>query len=182
MNGKKHKRSNKMVGLSVLGIVCMMLGLAYASVPLYQLFCQVTGYGGTPQIAEKKFEQKFSNQTIKVRFNSDVNTSLDWKFKPVQRQVQIPLGAETLIAYRAENKGDSEVVGTATFNVTPLKVAQYFNKVDCFCFTKQKLSPGETVDMPVSFYIDPAILDDPNTKEVKTITLSYTFYKAADES
>lgn len=182
MEQSKQQRSNRRIGLSVLGIVCMMLGLAYASVPLYRLFCQVTGYGGTPQVVENEAEHILKGSKIKVRFNGDVNSSLDWKFKPIQKQVEVALGEHTLIAYRAQNLGDQPVIGTATFNVTPLKVAPYFSKIECFCFTEQKLAPGETVDMPVSFYVDPELLNDSNAQEVKTITLSYTFYKAADKS
>jgi len=182
MDKSKQQSSNRRVGLTVVGIVCMMLGLAYASVPLYQLFCKVTGYGGTPQVAENEAEHILKGSKIQVRFNADVNSSLDWKFKPVQKQVEVALGEHALIAYHTENLSDQDIIGTATFNVTPLKVAQYFNKIDCFCFTEQRLSPGESVDMPVSFFVDPAILEDSNAQEVKTITLSYTFYKAKDKS
>lgn len=180
MQTQEQKHKNRKLGLGVLGVVVGMIGLAYASVPLYQLFCQVTGFGGTPQVAEAA-TKPVSERTIKVRFNADVNASLDWHFKPVQREVEVHLGEQALIAYEAENKGVDPVVGTATFNVTPLKAAPYFNKIACFCFTEQKLAAGEAVDMPVSFFVDPAILEDPNTQEVRTITLSYTFFKAPEK-
>jgi len=182
MSAQGQSKRNQYTALTVVGIVVGMLGLAYASVPLYRLFCQVTGYGGTPQIVESQGQGAILDRTIKVRFNADVNSSLDWKFKPIQREVKVRLGEHALIAYAAENNGTDKVVGTATFNVTPLKAAPYFNKVDCFCFTEQELAAGEAVDMPVSFFVDPAILDDPNTQEVTTITLSYTFFKAQDKS
>ncbi len=182
MTEKKHSKRNRFVGLAVVAMVFGMIGLAYASVPLYRLFCQVTGYGGTPQVVGEELEHKVLKQKIKVRFNADVNRALDWQFKPVQNQVEIHIGEETLAFFHALNRSDENITGTATFNVTPLKAAPYFNKVQCFCFTEQKLAPGESADMPVSFYVDPAIMDDPNTQEIKTITLSYTFYRAPEES
>ena len=168
--------------LAVLGVVIAgMGGLAYASVPLYQIFCQVTGYGGTTQVADAESVTEI-DRTMKVRFDATVNPALGWEFAPVQRSVKIKVGENSLAFYQAENLTDEPIVGTATFNVTPDKAGRYFNKVDCFCFTEQVLKPGQKVDMPVSFYIDPSIAEDPNLEDVTTITLSYTFFRADDQS
>jgi len=178
MKQREKVRSNKFLGLSVVILVVSMVGLAYASVPLYRIFCQVTGYGGTPQIASDASGSILKDKLVTVRFNADVNSSLKWSFKPNQKKVKIPLGESYLASYHATNFSDEVITGTAVFNVTPLKAAQYFTKQECFCFTEQTLLPGEEVDMPVTFYVDPEILNDPNVQEVNTITLSYTFYKA----
>ncbi|MCG8509309.1 MAG: cytochrome c oxidase assembly protein [Rhodospirillales bacterium] len=162
-------------------VVAGMIGLAYASVPLYRLFCQVTGFGGTPQIATDETRLPESgpatDRTLTVRFDSTINSALPWRFKPVQRKMTVKAGESMLAFYEAENLSDKAHSGTATFNVTPHKAAPYFVKVDCFCFTEQRLAPGQAVDMPVSFYIDPEILTDENTADVSTITLSYTFFR-----
>lgn len=173
-------RSNARLALTLAGVVFGMVGLSFAMVPLYQLFCQVTGWGGTTQVAET-LPETVSDRTIAVRFNADVNEKLPWSFGPVQREVEVKVGENRLAFYRAKNVGERPVVGTATFNVTPLKAGQYFSKVACFCFTEQKLEPGQEIDMPVSFFVDPAILDDPNLDDVKTITLSYTFFRDLDD-
>lgn len=152
-----------------------MIGLAYASVPLYRIFCQVTGFGGTPQTAE--VSNAVTDVPIKVRFDANVDKKLPWQFEPVQREVTVNIGEESLVFYRAKNVGDKPVTGTATFNVTPLKAGEYFVKIDCFCFEEQILQPGEEVDMPVTFFVDPSILDDKNVQDVKTITLSYSFFE-----
>ncbi len=156
-----------------------MVGLAFASVPLYQLFCQVTGYGGTTRIAEA-LPEAVGERVIKVRFNADLAAGLPWAFQPEQRQVTLRVGEQGLAFFRAENLSDRPIVGTASFNVTPLKAGPYFNKIDCFCFTEQRLAPGESAQLPVSYFIDPAISDDPNLADVMTITLSYTFFEAPD--
>ena len=173
----KTKARNKRVLLSCVAIVGGMIGLSYASVPLYALFCQVTGYGGTTQVATDA-PRDVSEQTIKIRFNADVNSRLPWQFKPEQREMTVKLGEDNLAHYMAENMSVKPITGQAVYNVTPLKAGQYFSKIACFCFDEQTLEPGQRVDMPVSFYVDPAIAEDPNTRDVKTITLSYTFYKA----
>ena len=173
-------RKNARVALTLVGLVFGMVGLSFATVPLYRLFCQVTGWGGTTQVAESAPEV-LSERTIAVRFNADVNDKLPWRFGPVQREVEVQVGENRLAFYRAKNIGEKAVVGTATFNVTPLKAGQYFSKVACFCFTEQRLEPGQEIDMPVSFFVDPAILDDPNLDDVKTITLSYTFFRDLDD-
>ncbi len=175
---------NGKTALVLAGVAAGMVGLAFASVPLYQLFCQVTGFGGTTQRAESPPAQAgviASNRVITVRFNADTAGSLPWQFRPQQTAVRVKVGEESLAFYEARNTSKAPVTGTATFNVTPLKAGQYFVKVECFCFTEQRLAPGKSIDMPVSFYIDPAILKDRNLDDVKTITLSYTFYRAEDD-
>ena len=134
----------------------------------------MTGFGGTTQVAAER-SNTVSDRPIKVRFDA-MTTNIDWAFQPIQRQIELKVGENALAFYRATNRASQPLTGTATFNVTPLKVGSYFSKVECFCFTEQTLGPGETIDMPVAFYVDPAIDEDPNLKDVKTITLSYTFY------
>lgn len=168
-----------------LGLLFILIfgmgGLAYASVPLYKLFCQVTGYGGTTQVAFQP-SSKAIKRDIKIRFDANTNPALDWWFKPTQQSINLAVGENALAFYKAKNRGDQSIVGTATFNVTPEKAGLYFNKVECFCFTEQVLAPQEEVDMPVSFFIDPDIANDPNLDDVTTITLSYTFFRAKDQS
>lgn len=176
-NTDSIKARNKRVLLSCVVVVGGMIGLSYASVPLYKLFCQVTGFGGTTQVAEQA-PVDVSEKTIKVRFNADVNSGLPWQFKPEQREITVRLGEDNLAHYVAENMSVKPITGQAVYNVTPLKAGQYFSKIACFCFDEQTLQPGERVDMPVSFYVDPAIAEDINTQDVKTITLSYTFFKS----
>ncbi len=146
--------------------------------PLYRLFCQVTGFGGTTRLAAAA-PAAAGERVITVRFNADVNRGLPWSFRPAQREVRVRVGEEALVFYVARNDSDVPITGTSTFNVTPDKAGIYFNKVECFCFTEQRLMPGESVDMAVSFFIDPAIVDDPYQDDVKTITLSYTFFRAS---
>ncbi|WP_417804569.1 cytochrome c oxidase assembly protein [Thalassospira lucentensis] len=181
MADQKHadnmKARNKRFLLGCVVVVAGMVGLTYASVPLYALFCQVTGFGGTTQVAHDAPEAA-SEKTIKVRFNADVNSELPWQFKPEQREITVQLGQDNLAHYMAENLSNHPITGQAVYNVTPLKAGQYFSKIACFCFDEQTLDAGERVDMPVSFYVDPEIAEDINTQDVKTITLSYTFYKA----
>lgn len=180
-DGTDNKRSNARVGVMLAGIVVGMVGLSFASVPLYDLFCRVTGFGGTPQIAEDVSVETI-DRTITVRFDASVQPDLKWGFKPVQTSVDIKVGENKLAFYEAVNNSDETVVGTATFNVTPDKAGLYFDKIDCFCFIEQVLKPGERVDMPVSFYIDPEMDKDLKMDGVTTITLSYTFYKSQDQS
>ena len=174
------RRRNAATAAAALGIVVIMGGLAYASVPLYRWFCQVTGFGGTTQVAEAAPEE-LHERSVTVRFNADVNSALPWRFQPVERSVRVRLGEERLAFYRAKNLGDRPVTGTATFNVTPAKAGPYFAKLDCFCFTEQTLAAGRSVDMPVSFYVDPELAGDRNLDDVTTITLSYTFFAAPGE-
>ncbi len=172
----------KLLTATVLfGIVGGMVGLSFASVPLYRLFCQVTGFGGTPNTEAVSGAAEVSETIVTVNFDANVDHDLPWRFKPAQRKVRVRLGEEVLAHYTARNTSDEPVTGTATFNVSPFKAAPYFNKIECFCFTEQTLLPGQEVDMPVLFYVDPAIAEDRNTRDVKLITLSYTFFRSDEE-
>ena len=175
----RNRRSAMMAGAMGLG----MLGLGFAAVPLYEVFCRVTGYAGTTQrVGEAQAATvQATNRVMSVRFDSNVNSALPWSFKPEQAVDHVTVGARDMAIFIATNNSDQPVVGTATFNVTPLLAGQYFNKVQCFCFSEQLLKPGQTMRMPVLYYVDPAILDDPETKDIKEITLSYTFYRSTDE-
>lgn len=173
------RSGNARLGLGLAGVAVGMVGLAFASVPLYDVFCRVTGYGGTPKVVAENTSRQSpaTGGEITVRFDGSVNRDLPWRFHPLQTAVTVPLGQDTLVAYEARNTSDHPIVGTATFNVTPGKAAQYFSKIECFCFTEQRLEPGETVNMPVTFYVDPAILEDEHARDVTAITLSYTFFE-----
>lgn len=173
-------RRNRIMVFSLTLLVAGMLGLSFAAVPLYQVFCQVTGFGGTTQRAEAGSE-KVLERTIKVRFDGNVSKALPWRFHPAQNEVEIRIGENALAFYEAENTSGEPVRGTATFNVTPEAAGYYFNKIECFCFTEQLLKPGERVDMPVNFFIDPGIVDDPDARNITEITLSYTFFPMRDE-
>ncbi len=175
------RRRNARTGVVLAGIVAGMVGLSFASVPLYRLFCQVTGYGGTTQIAAAA-PGAVTERVIKVRFNADIAPGLPWSFKPVQREIALKVGESGLAYYRARNLAAEAVTGTSTFNVTPLKAGRYFSKVQCFCFDEQRLEAGQELDMAVSFFVDPEILSDRNLDEVKTITLSYTFFRAPGDA
>lgn len=175
-------KSRKTVTAVVLfGVAAGMVGLSFASVPLYRLFCQTTGFGGTPRTENVVLPAGATEQRVAVQFDANTNSRLPWDFAPVERRVNVRLGEEVLVHFSAHNRGDKPMVGTATFNVVPEKVAQYFNKIQCFCFSEQLLEPGQTVDMPVTFFVDPAMADDPDTQDVSVITLSYTFYPAGEE-
>ena len=160
---------------SLIGITVGMAMLAYASVPLYRLFCKVTGFGGTTQ-ESPAFTGKILPQTITVRFNADTDMKLPWKFEPIEKHVAVHIGENRLVAFRATNLSNQPTRGTATYNVTPHLAGKYFNKIQCFCFTEQHLGAGATANLPVSFFIDPAIIDDPDLKGLSNITLSYTFF------
>jgi len=168
------RRNRKFAGACV-GMFAMMVGAAYAAVPLYDLFCRVTGFGGTPQVAEAASEMVIDRK-ITIRFDGNVNHDLPWNFKPQQRSVTLKMGETAQLAYLATNTGGEATVGTSTFNVSPPTAGAYFNKLDCFCFTEQALDGGETVEMPVVFFVDPEMDKDPELKSVKEITLSYTFF------
>lgn len=157
-----------------------MIGVSYAAVPLYQLFCQVTGFGGTTQVATQGAD-RILDRTIKVRFDANVSADLPWDFKPVQREVEIKIGEIKTISYLAKNIFSSDTYGRASFNVTPQAAGAYFNKMECFCFTDTTLMPGESLEMPVTFFIDPDIIDVEELNGVDAITLSYTFFSIADE-
>ena len=154
----------------------LMLGAAYASVPLYDLFCRVTGFGGTPQTAEAAGTEVL-DQTITVRFDASTARDMPWRFEPVETTREVRIGETGLAFYEAHNPTDRPITGSATYNVAPFSAGGYFVKIDCFCFVEQTLEPGETVQMPVTFYVDPDITRDPETENVPEITLSYTFYE-----
>lgn len=161
----------------VLGMLAVsMLGAAYAAVPLYKIFCQVTGYGGTTKRADAGSEVILDRKII-VRFDANTRKGLHWKFEPVERKKTVRIGETTLAFFRATNLSDEPVTGMASFNVAPQIAGSYFSKIECFCFTEQTLQPGQTVDMPVSFFVDPEIVNDPDAKVLSEITLSYTFYR-----
>lgn len=174
---RRHRR----MALGLLGVVAGMTGLAYASVPLYAVFCRVTGYGGTTRVATAA-PAEVSGRRVTVRFNADVNPSLSWDFRPVDRAVSLRLGEQGMTSFTARNRQDKASVGTATFNVTPDKAGKYFNKIACFCFDEQTLAAGAAVEMPVVFYVDPDLANDRDMDDVTTITLSYTFFRAKDEA
>ena len=181
----KHKilqKQNRLILSSLLVVFIIMLSLSYASVPLYDLFCRVTGFGGTTQVAEKSPEANFFDNNINIRFDSNVSPDLNWSFSPEIKVLSLAIGKESRIIYQAKNLGDMPVVGTATFNVTPAKAGKYFMKMDCFCFEEQLLMPGESIAMPVTFFIDPEILSDENANEINEITLSYTFMRSMDQN
>lgn len=158
-----------------MAFVAGMVGLAYAAVPLYYLICRSTGYGGTPQRAETN-GNKIDERVITVRFDTNVDPALFWSFKPEKRTVQVKIGETTLVYFHATNNDNVPVTGHAAFNVAPDIAAAYFDKLQCFCFTEQTLAAGESVDMPVTFFVDPKILKDRDAKDTTDITLSYTFY------
>lgn len=162
--------------LGTLGVIVFMGAMAWASIPLYSWFCQVTGYGGTTNVAEAGADQVL-DRTITVRFDATTETGMPWEFKPVERQMKLRIGETGLAFYEAYNPTDRPVAGQASYNVAPFYAGEYFSKIDCFCFTEQVLQPGERVQMPVSFFVDPSIVEDRDAKYVKHITLSYTFYE-----
>ncbi len=178
--GTDLARRNRRTAMTAFAVVGGMVGLAFAFVPLYTLICQITGLGGTPQVAEQA-NSVISSEEITVRFDANVDRSLPWTFKPVETAVTLKLGDTREVSYRATNQTNEPVIGISTFNVTPFKAAQYFTKIECFCFIEQTLEPGQSVDMPVIFYVDPALLEDELARDIKTITLSYTFYRSLDD-
>ena len=160
----------------LLGVAILMIGAAYASVPLYKIFCQVTGFGGTTQRSIAAPLEK-SDRKILIQFDSNIQPSLGWDFYPSQREIEVNVGESSIAFYTAKNTTGSTLKGTAVFNVTPVKAGYFFNKIDCFCFSDQILSPGEEMQMPVTFFIDPEINKDKNLNDIKVITLSYTFFE-----
>lgn len=167
---------NRRTGLVVLGAVAAMVGLSFASVPLYSLFCRVTGFGGTTQVSQS-LPEKILARKVTVRFDANTSADLPWDFGPETKALGVRLGERGLARFYAQNNAQEPVAGTALFNVTPLKVGKYFRKIQCFCFDEQILQPGQRVSMPVMFYVDPALDDDPSMEDVTTITLSYSFFK-----
>ena len=171
---------NKKAGFILAGVVFGMIGMAYAAVPLYEIFCRVTGFGGTTQVAADVTGPVLERE-IKVRFTAHVNSKLPWDFKPAQNGQEIRIGEKTIAFYEAHNPTGETITGTAVFNVTPFKAGEYFNKIECFCFSEQTLKPGERVEMPVTYFVDPALAKDDYMDDVSEIVLSYTFYLAGVE-
>jgi len=168
------EQKNKKTGRILALIGAFMLGLAFAAVPLYRMFCEATGFNGTTQRADHA-PGAVAGQ-VKVQFDANVHPGLPWRFEPEQTSVEVAPGAQTKIFYRAQNLSARAIIGQAVYNVSPDTVGKYFKKIQCFCFSEQTLQPGQKVDMPVVFFVDPKIKQDPDTKDVHEITLSYTFY------
>jgi cytochrome c oxidase assembly protein subunit 11 len=177
---RKNDKANRLVAWICLAFFGGMVGMAYAAVPLYAIFCQVTGYGGTTQRVSQ-YSDRVLDRKITVRFDANVAGGLPWGFQPVAREVTMKIGETTQAHYTAKNRFEAPTSGRASYNVAPLLAGAYFNKVECFCFTDTTLQPGETLDMPVVFYVDPDIVDVPELKDITTITLSYTFFPIAEE-
>ncbi|WP_158747604.1 cytochrome c oxidase assembly protein [Acidisphaera sp. L21] len=172
---------NGLFGAGLGVVVAGMVGLAFASVPLYRMFCAATGYNGTPQIGPQAPTAE-STHSITIAMNADTSPQLPWAFAPEASHVTMKLGEEQLAFYDGKNLSDHTITGHALYNVTPDVVGRYFHKTECFCFTSQTLGAGEKVQFPVTFWVDPAILDDPDTKNIHTITLSYTFFPSLEEA
>ena len=172
---------NKMVFASCVAFAGGMLGLSFAAVPLYDLFCRATGYGGTPIRAEIA-PLEISDRVMTVRFDTNIDPALPWAFYPEEREVTVRVGENRLVFFRAENRSDKTIVGRATFNVVPDVAARYFDKIQCFCFNEQKLEAGESADMPVSFFVSPDILKDHRFDGLSELTLSYTFFSAVNRN
>lgn len=177
LTDRQLSHKNARTGLTVMAAILFMTALTFASVPLYRLFCQVTGFNGTPQTGAS-LPGKIVDRSVTIKFNADVGRGLNWDFNPEMRQINVKLGEKGLTAFHARNKENRPGGGTALYNVTPLKAGKYFHKIQCFCFDEQILGPRQEVAMPVMFYVDPALDDDPNMADVHVITLSYTFYPA----
>lgn len=173
-------RKNARTGLVVMAVVIGMITLAFASAPLYSLFCRVTGFGGTTMVAAA-LPDHIVDRTIAIKFNANTGRGMPWSFKPDIREVQIKLGERGIASFTARNTTNKPVSGTAVYNVTPLKAGKYFQKIQCFCFDRQTLQPGQDMAMPVLFFVDPALHDDPDMEDVNTITLSYTFFESDTE-
>lgn len=173
---KKHRVGNSTIMAMCFVFVGGMVGMAYAAVPLYQLFCQVTGYNGTTQRTEQ-YSETILDQTMRVTFDANTSSGLNWEFKAA-KGIEPRIGETVEVNFSVTNRSSEPSTGSAVFNVTPMEAGSYFNKVECFCFTETTLQPGETMEMPVVFFIDPAIVEAEETRKIKTITLSYTFYPA----
>ena len=176
---RSHSRRNGATVVLLVSVVTGMVGLSFASVPLYRLFCAATGYGGTTQRAETA-PTRIAAGLITVRFDAQVAPALDWEFRPLERAVAVHPGAQNQVFFRAVNRTAAPVTAQAVYNVTPNKAGIYFDKLQCFCFNSQTLAPGQSVDMGVVFFVDPDIMTDPSTSEVRSITLSYTMFRAPE--
>jgi cytochrome c oxidase assembly protein subunit 11 len=171
------RRRNGTTVTLLAAVVCGMVGLSFASVPLYRLFCQATGFGGTTQRAASA-PGAVAGAVVTVRFDAATAPELGWEFRPLETAVKVHPGEQREVFFRATNRSSETVIGTATYNVTPTKTGIYFDKLQCFCFNAQQLGPGESRDMGVVFFVDPDLLTDPGTSDVRTITLSYTMFRA----
>jgi cytochrome c oxidase assembly protein subunit 11 len=176
-----QRGGNLWMAISLASVMLAMLGASFAAIPLYRVFCAVTGYGGTPQIGPAE-SPGVAAGSITVRFNADVNPGLPWQFTPEQATVKLRLGEQQVAFYIAHNEAATPVTGIALYNVTPDKVGKYFHKTACFCFNQQTLAAGQQMEFPVSFWVDPALATDPNTADVHVITLSYTFFRTLDDA
>jgi cytochrome c oxidase assembly protein subunit 11 len=175
------RRSNRILAGIFAAVALGMVGMSFAAIPLYRMFCAATGFAGTPKIGPAPAPGG-NGRTIQVRFNSDTNPGLPWSFAPDQLVITVPLGEDHLASYTARNNARSAITGVALYNVTPDKAAKYFHKTACFCFNKQTLEGGEAKDFPLSFWVDPAISTDPSTKDVQEVTLSYTFFRSLEDA
>jgi cytochrome c oxidase assembly protein subunit 11 len=172
-------RRHRAIAAWCLVLVAAMVGASYAAVPLYRMFCEATGYDGTPRRAERAPDQVL-DKTVTVRFDGNVAPDLPWRFEPVQTTMTVRLGENLMAYYRATNTSDRPITATAAYNISPEIAASYFNKIDCFCFTEQVLQPGESAELPLNFFIDPAIVGDRDARGVAQVTVSYTFYPVAE--
>ncbi|MGH7056182.1 MAG: cytochrome c oxidase assembly protein [Stellaceae bacterium] len=177
--GRRRRGRNARVVAGLLALIGVMVGLDAYSVPLYRLFCAATGFGGTTERAANAGAAVL-NRVVTVRFNTMVQPGLPWRFAPEEDAVTVHLGEEKLVFFSAENLTGQPIVGHATFNVTPMKAGPYFDKIECFCFSEERLGPHQKIDMPVDFFVDPKLAADPNAADVRTITLSYTFFRSRD--
>ncbi|MDE2914302.1 MAG: cytochrome c oxidase assembly protein [Paracoccaceae bacterium] len=171
--------ANGRLAIRLAGLVAAMLALSFASVPLYDWFCRVTGFGGETAVVDSERamdEVEIAERRIRIRFDASLEAGMPWEFRPVERQMELAVGESGLAFYEAHNPTDRLVAGTASYNVYPFVAGGHFVKIECFCFEEQRLEPGETVRMPVSFFVDPEILDDPDASHIRSITLSYTFH------
>lgn len=174
-------RRNTLLATVLVGSIAGMAGLSFAAVPLYRMFCEATGYGGIPQLRGASGPGG-NGATIAVRFNATTSPGLPWRFAANETLIKVPLGEDRLASYVGQNRSAQAVTGVATYNVTPEKAARYFHKVACFCFDEQTLAAGQQMDFPLSFWVDPAIATDPDTRDVREITLSYTFFRSRDDA
>jgi cytochrome c oxidase assembly protein subunit 11 len=181
MDSDRLRRRNRLMGLGAAAVVAGMTGLAFASVPLYRLFCQATGYGGTVQEGAAPAPGA-GTTTVTIRFNATVNPNLPWQFAPDQPSMPLRVGEEGMAFYHAHNLSGVATTGIATYNVTPDVVGRYFHKTACFCFNEQTLEPGQQAEMPLTFWVDPKMLEDPNTRSIRTITISYSFFRTLEDA
>jgi len=175
------RRRNRLMGMGVAGLVLGMVGLAFASVPLYRMFCQVTGYNGTVQLGGGAAPGA-GDAVVTIRFNANTQPNLPWRFMPEQGATSLRVGEEAMAFDSAANLSNAPVTGVATYNVTPEVVGKYFHKTACFCFEQQTLAAGQQVDMPLAFWVDPKMMQDPNTRDIRTITLNYSFFRSLEDA